>query len=88
MSKLPECASCLFYARDTHLICAMHPSGPSGDTCLDFRPDPKLEGKHLGLGAADEVSELEDGVTYYNGELIRQPKQLLWHREEIPSPLF
>jgi len=45
MPKLPECDRCLFCAHDYNLVCAIHPIGVEGDSCLDFRPDPEL--KHL-----------------------------------------
>lgn len=41
MPKISECDRCLFYAHDNHLVCIPQPTGPSGDTCLDFRPDPE-----------------------------------------------
>jgi len=72
MPKLPQCDRCLLYARNPHLICAVHPAGPNTDTCLDFRADPNLE--------SDELWEPE-GASYYNGELILQPRQR-WTLEE------
>lgn len=64
MPKLPLCDRCLLCAREPFLVCAIHPYGPDGDTCLDFRPNPELENKHfvdfLGLG------EREDDVAYSN----------------------
>lgn len=55
MPKTPECDRCLFYAHDYHIVCPIHPSGIDGDSCIDFRPNPELEGKRfvdfLGLGA-------------------------------------
>ena len=61
MPKLPLCDRCLLCAHDYHLVCAVHPYGPKGNSCPDFRPDPQIEGKHfvdfLGLGEQpdDEV---------------------------------
>ncbi|MCW6050122.1 hypothetical protein K4039_08510 [Lyngbya sp. CCAP 1446/10] len=72
MPKLPQCDRCLLYARNPHLICAVHPTGPTADTCLDFREDPNT--------APDELWEPE-GVSYYNGELIPQPR-LRWTAAE------
>jgi hypothetical protein len=66
MPKIPECDRCLLYARNPHLVCAVHPAGPNTNTCLDFRADPNA--------AAEELWEPE-GANYYNGELILQPKQ-------------
>ena len=76
--KLPECDRCLLYANNPFLVCAVHPSGPSGNSCLDFRSaccvqeDPNAE--------PEELWEPE-GATYYNGEEIIQPPQR-WTREE------
>ncbi|MBE9092398.1 hypothetical protein IQ252_00145 [Tychonema sp. LEGE 07203] len=66
MPKIPECDRCLLYARNPHLVCAVHPAGPNTDTCLDFREDPNA--------ALEELWEPE-GASYYNGELILQPRQ-------------
>ncbi|MEG4280744.1 hypothetical protein QUA62_25225 [Microcoleus sp. MON1_C1] len=72
MPNLPECERCLLYAHNLHLVCAVHPAGPNADTCSDFREDPDA--------ASDELWEPE-GASYYNGELILQPRQR-WTREE------
>lgn len=61
MRKLPECDRCQLYAHNPHLICAIHPAGVSGDSCLDFAPDPNAP--------APERWE-PVGTSYYNGELI------------------
>ena len=66
MPKLPECDRCILYARDPHLVCAVHPTGPNTNTCIDFREDPNAE--------PVELWEPE-GASYYNGELILQPPQ-------------
>ncbi len=66
MPKIPECDRCILYARDPHLVCAVHPAGPNTDTCPDFREDPNT--------ASEELWEPE-GASYYNGELILQPRQ-------------
>lgn len=47
MPKLPECDRCLFCAHDYHIVCAVHPMGVEEDSCLDFRPNPELEGKRF-----------------------------------------
>ncbi|MCC3509504.1 MAG: hypothetical protein JGK29_10425 [Microcoleus sp. PH2017_17_BER_D_A] len=65
MPKLPECDRCILYARNPHLVCAVHPAGPNADTCLDFRANPNAE--------SEELWEPE-GASYYNGELILQPR--------------
>jgi len=63
MPKLPECSRCLLYARNRHLVCAVHPAGPNTDTGPDFREDPNT--------ASEDLWEPE-GASYYNGELILQ----------------
>jgi hypothetical protein len=72
MPKLPECESCLLCAHSPYLICTIHPTGVAGDSCLDYRQDPNAE--------VEEPWEPE-GASYYNGELIVQPRQR-WTREE------
>jgi len=42
---------CQLYAHNPHLVCAVHPTGPTADTCLDFRADPN--------SAPDELWEPE-----------------------------
>jgi len=54
---------CLLLARNPHLICAVHPTGPNTDTCPDFRENPNT--------ASEDLWEPE-GASYYNGELILQ----------------
>jgi len=83
MPKLPECDRCQLYAHNPHLICAVHPTGPKTDICLDFREDPNI--------APDELWEPE-GASYYNGELILQPRQRWTPEEQLElldtHPLF
>ncbi|HEY9628854.1 MAG TPA: hypothetical protein V6C84_16255 [Coleofasciculaceae cyanobacterium] len=66
MVKLPECNRCQLYAHDPHLVCAVHPIGVEGNRCPDFEIDPLLE--------PEEVWQPE-AASYYNGELIMQPKR-------------
>lgn len=72
MPKIPECNRCLLYAHDPHIVCAFHPGGVEGDRCFDFRKDPNAQ-----------VEELwqPEGATYYNGELILQPRPR-WTQEQ------
>ena len=83
MPKLPECDRCLLYSHNPHLVCAVHPEGPKGNSCLDFRPDPNTE--------PEELWEPE-GASYYNGELILQPPQRFTTKEKLElldtHPLF
>ena len=59
--KLPQCNNCQFYSGSPHLICAVHPCGPVGKSCPDFK-------------AKSDPEQLwaPQGYFYYNGELIKQ----------------
>ncbi|MBR8837497.1 MAG: hypothetical protein DSM106950_26680 [Stigonema ocellatum SAG 48.90 = DSM 106950] len=85
MRKLPQCASCQFYAHDPHIVCALHPAGPGGDTCLDFRTDPDLDDKQTFENPYSLSHNQEQwepcSSSYYNGELIVQPRQR-WTQEQ------
>jgi hypothetical protein len=43
MPKIPDCESCLYYANDSHLVCAVYPDGQNSDSCPDFQANPDLE---------------------------------------------
>jgi hypothetical protein len=72
--KLPECDRCHFYAQDPHLVCSLHPSGPEGDSCLDFRNNPNYQ--------AEEPWQ-PVGAAYYNGELVQQLTQQRTEQERL-----
>lgn len=55
-----ECDRCVLYAHNPFLVCAVHPEGVSGDSCLDFRLDPNAEAQLW------EPS----GATYMGDELV------------------
>jgi hypothetical protein len=74
MPKIPECNRCQLYSHDPHLVCAVHPTGPQDDNCLDFREDPNA--------GSVELWEPE-GASYYNGELILQPRQQLTREQQL-----
>ncbi|MDI9634370.1 hypothetical protein QM565_00955 [Geitlerinema splendidum] len=61
MPKIPQCDRCLFYSYNPHVVCAIHPGGVSGDSCLDFRLNPNAE---------PEENWEPEGASYYDGELI------------------
>jgi hypothetical protein len=63
MPKIHKCDRCLLYGRNPYLVCAVHPTGPSTNTCIDFRENPDAD--------PEELWEPE-GASYYNGELILQ----------------
>lgn len=65
MPKLPECDRCQLYARNPHLVCAVHPMGVESNQCPDYAPDLTLEPEDLWEPV---------GAAYYNGELILQPQ--------------
>jgi hypothetical protein len=47
MPKIPECDRCLLYSHNPHLVCAVHPGGVDGNSCLDFREDPNAQAVEL-----------------------------------------
>ena len=61
MPKIPECDRCLYYSHNCHLICVPYPSGPDGDNCPDFQPDPSAQTKRFidffGLQQRDENND-------------------------------
>ena len=83
MCKFDQCQLCLFYSHDPHIVCAIHPTGPVDDNCLDFRLDPNAE-------AGDQWEP--EGASYYNGELVLQPQQRLAIEQQLnlldTHPLF
>ncbi|MCP6761903.1 MAG: hypothetical protein NHB32_24850 [Fischerella sp. CENA71] len=89
MPKIKMCDRCLFYSYDYLIVCAVHPTGPDDDTCLDFRPDPELEGKQfmdfLGIGGSDDQELWEpQGARYVDGELVVE--RVTYNGEEIIQP--
>lgn len=80
--KIPDCDRCLLYSHNPYLVCAVHPDGVDGNSCLDFREDPNaVEELWESEGARYIDDELVIERTYYNGEEIIQPPQR-WTREE------
>ncbi|WP_346293953.1 hypothetical protein [Sphaerothrix gracilis] len=79
MNECPKCDRCHFYAHSTYLVCALHPSGPERETCLDFRQtNQPVQPEDDPLSWYDvEESWQPDGAAFYNGELILQPEQRL-----------
>ena len=91
-NKIPECDRCLLYAHNPFLVCAVHPSGPKDNSCLDFRLDPNAEELWEPEGARYIGDELVIERTFYNGEEIRQPQRRLTREEQLQlldtHPLF
>ncbi len=83
MPKIPQCDRCLLNAHSPHMVCTIHRFGVDGDRCLDFRKD---------FNAKPEELWEPEGATYYNGELILQPKRNLTLEEQMhildTHPLF
>ncbi len=80
-NKIPECDRCLLYAHNPFLVCAVHPSGPSDRSCLDYREDPNAEELWEPEGARYVGDELVIERITYNGEAIAPPPQR-WTREQ------
>ncbi len=82
--KIEQCDRCLFFSRDPHLICAVHPLGVNTSNCPDFRQDPNKK----------EEQELwsPEGYTFYDGELIPNRPSRLTPEEQLEildsHPLF
>lgn len=66
--KLLQCNNCQFYSGSPYLICGVHPSGPVGSECPDF----------LLKSGVQQPGEpwAPQGYSFYNGELIEQPRQV------------
>lgn len=84
MRKLPECDRCLLYSYNPFLSCAVHPAGPTGDSCLDFRPDPdaqtgRFEG-FLGLEFSAGAG-MEGDETPIDNPFDLDPSKNLWEPE-------
>ena len=80
---LPECNRCQFYRRSQYLVCAVHPMGYQGDTCLDFRPDPEMP---------KDPPWAPEGWIFYGDDLVPMaPSTLTQEDREIlldTHPLF
>jgi hypothetical protein len=61
MPKTPDCDRCQYFLHNLHLVCAVNPNGPAGETCDDFNESAKA-------GAAPERQPLGGG--YYAGDWI------------------
>jgi hypothetical protein len=84
MNKLPECSRCQLNAKSSYIICAVHPEGVNGNSCIDFREDPNAETDVLWepVSANYIDGELVIERSYYNGEEISQPQQRLTREEQ------
>lgn len=75
--KLPECDRCLLCAHEPFVVCAVHPFGPEGDSCLDFRADPELESKRF----VDFLGLQQQGDEPYSNPFDLEPNEELWEPE-------
>lgn len=82
----PDCKSCQLYSGSLYLPCAVHPTGPAPDGCLDFAPN-----------AAAVVQEDDDlwfpyRPGWYAGEPVPAPSSTLKIQEQLDlldsHPLF
>lgn len=82
MPKIPDCDRCLLYHRSPHIVCAIHPYGVYGRSCIDFRLRPDLKPEEVELWHPD-------GAHYENDELVLDrpkltPEQQLWLLDNHP----
>lgn len=82
----PECNRCQLYSGSLYLPCAVHPTGPDPDGCLDFAPNAAAE--------MEEDNDLwfPDGFGWYAGEPVPHPSSTLTTQEQLDlldsHPLF
>lgn len=76
MGNFSICDRCLFYPKNPHINCAIHPFGPDGDNCLDFREDPNLQHE-------DEEEWAPVGYAWYGDELIRNAPPRLTPEQQL-----
>jgi hypothetical protein len=93
MPKIPDCDGrkanrlrhrCLYYTNNHHLLCAAHPYGPDGDTCIDFSPNPELQqGKRFTdfLGLLQRNVEYLDSSESFSNPFDLEPDEELWEPE-------
>lgn len=74
MPKIPDCDYCSLYARNPHLVCAVHPDGVNTDSCIDFRPDPKIK---------EEEQWCVEGYSWYGDELIPNQSSKYTSEEQL-----
>ena len=74
MPKIPDCDRCQYFANSPHIVCGIHPYGPTEEICEDFvavEEDPEAEVRQpLGGG-------------YYAGDWIPQPFPALTTAEQL-----
>lgn len=82
MPKIPDCDGlrpaighrCQRYSFTPSLVCAVHPSGPDSEHCLDFAPNAGT--------VAEELWEPDGTMAYYAGVSIPESSCSRLTREE------
>lgn len=82
MPKIPDCDRCLLYDRFPHIVCAVHPNGVYGKSCIDFRLRPDLEPKNKELWHPHQASYNDDEPLLKKPRLT--PEQQLWLLDNHP----
>ena len=90
MAKLDCCNRCRFYARNPHLVCALHPCGVDGDSCSDFELDLTIPDDEATAWYGEQWQP--EGASYYGGELVLEPVQQVTVEQRLDlldtHPLF
>ena len=78
MPRINDCISCLYYAWDYNLVCAVHPTGPDGKTCTDYECNAEQTGRKfldfLGLGESGESGEFGEINGAVNNPWSEEPE--------------
>jgi hypothetical protein len=84
--KISDCNRCQLYSGSLYLPCAVHPTGPAPDGCLDFTPNA--------TATVEEDDDLwfPDRSGWYAGEPVSAPSSTLTTQEQLDlldaHPLF
>lgn len=90
MRKLDICDRCHFCAHSPHLLCAIHPVGVTGETCLDYRPGTDDDPVLAFYEPLEQWQPL--GAVRYGDELVLDPVKKLTEAQQLEllntHPLF
>jgi len=82
----PDCHRCQLHSSSLHLPCAVHPTGPAPDGCLDFAPNAAATGEE------DDDLWFPDRSDWYAGEPIPAPSSTPTTQKQLDlldsHPLF
>lgn len=83
MPRIPDCDLCRYCAHDYHLVCALHPAGPTNDNCSDYQPDPELENISFQdfLGLQHQQRENIEADEPYSNPYSLNPNDEQWEPE-------